>query len=156
MELDVEAVSASDTAASPLRIFLPILVNPDGSTLSEKVNAEITVELKDGVMFDWLAWGNSRCYLVDPSKMSSAVLTYRPYPRRGFTIGPRTVVPSGSWQFGRIYKIQRGHPSVRRDRPHQRGLHLDEPFRSRESQRRHYASQNPADPGIYQGHDLRE
>src|ERR1035437_3049342 len=69
---DVEAVSASDTAASPLRIFLPILVNPDGSTLSEKINAEITVEAKDGVMFDWLAWGFSHCYLVDPNKMNSA------------------------------------------------------------------------------------
>ena len=99
---DVENVTAT-SATSPLRIFLPILVNKDGSTLSEKVNAEITVELKDGVMFDWLAWGNSRCYLVDPSKISSAVLTYRPYPDVD-SIGPRTVVPSGSWQFGRIYK----------------------------------------------------
>ncbi len=127
---DVEAVSASDTAASPLRIFLPILVNPDGSTLSEKINAEITVEAKDGVMFDWLAWGYSRCYLVDPNKMNSAVLTYRPYPDVD-SIGPRTVVPKDSWQFGRIYKNKAGR----------------EVFDSKDLANAVYITMSPAGPG---------
>ena len=92
---------------TPQRIFLPIIVNPDGSPLIEKVNAEITVQVKDGVMFDWLAWGNSRCYLVDPQQAQTAVLTYRQNPDVE-SVGPRTPVPRANWQFGRIWKNSAG------------------------------------------------
>lgn len=83
-----------------LRIFLPIIVNPDGSPMIEKVNAEMTVQVKDGVQVEWFAWGNSRCYPVadDPVLQQAAVLSERDAPDVD-AIGPRTIIPRQDWQF---------------------------------------------------------
>jgi hypothetical protein len=85
---------------NPLRIFLPIVVNEDGSPLVEWINAEITVQDRDGVKVDWIAWGGSRCYAVtdDPVLQQQAILTVRDLPDVD-SIGPRTLVPREDWDF---------------------------------------------------------
>jgi hypothetical protein len=90
----------STTGVPPQRIFLPIIVNPDGSSLVERINAEITVQVKDGIQVDWLAWGGSRCYAVadDPALQQAATLSVRDLPDVDH-IGPRTVIPRTDWQF---------------------------------------------------------
>jgi len=97
---DVENPSPTNP---PQRIYLPIVVNPDGSPLVEWINAEITVQVKDGVKADWLAWGGSRCYLVadDATKQQQAVMTERDVPDVD-VIGPRTLVPRADWAFARL------------------------------------------------------
>jgi len=93
----------STTGVPPQRIFLPIIVNPDGSSLEERINAEMTVQVKDNVKVDWLAWGGSRCYSVadDPALQEAATLTVRDLPDVDH-IGPRTVIPRTDWQFARL------------------------------------------------------
>ena len=88
----------------PQRIFLPIIVNPDGSSLVERINAEITVQVKDGVKVDWLAWGGSRCYSVadDPTKLQQAATSPCAICPTWTIIGPRTVIPRADWQFARL------------------------------------------------------
>lgn len=90
----------STTGVPPQRIFLPIVVNADGSPLVERINAEITVQVKDGVRVDWLAWGGSRCYSVadDPALRQAATLTVRDLPDVDH-IGPRTLIPRNEWDF---------------------------------------------------------
>ena len=90
----------STTGVPPQRIFLPIIVNPDGSSLVERINAEITVQVRDGIQVDWLAWGGSRCYSVadDPALQQAATLSVRDLPDVDH-IGPRTVIPRTDWQF---------------------------------------------------------
>ena len=105
---DVEA-----PGANPLRIFLPILVNPDGSPFIEKINAELTVQVKDGVQVEWLAWGGSRCYPVadDPVLQQAATLTERERPDVD-AIGPRQVIPRAAWQFAVLQGGQPGFDPV--------------------------------------------
>lgn len=83
-----------------LRVFLPVIVNPDGSPLVEKVNAEMTIQVKDGVQVEWFGWGNSRCYPVadDPVLQHAAVLSEQDAPVVD-SIGPPTTIPRQDWQF---------------------------------------------------------
>jgi len=97
---DVENPSSTNP---PQRIYLPIVVNSDGSPLVEWINAELTIQVKDGVKADWLAWGGSRCYLVaaDAAKQQQAVMTERDLPDVD-AIGPRTEIPRADWAFARL------------------------------------------------------
>jgi hypothetical protein len=92
---DVERVGQN-----PLRIWLPIIVNEDGSTMVDKINAELTVWDRDGVQIDWFAWGGSRCYKAadDPDLKAQAVLSVRDLPDVD-EIGPREIIPREDWQF---------------------------------------------------------
>jgi len=85
------------------RIYLPIVVNPDGSPLVEWINAELTIQLRDGKTAEWLAWGGSRCYLVadDATKRQEAIMTERDVPDVD-AIGPRTEISRGDWEFARL------------------------------------------------------
>ena len=120
LELGVENPSSTNP---PQRIYLPIVVNPDGSPLVERINAELTIQVKDGVKADWLAWGGSRCYLVadDATKQQQAVMTERDVPDVD-VIGPRTVVPRADWQFARL--VTDGANTTVVNRARQRGVVL--------------------------------
>jgi hypothetical protein len=92
---DVERVGQN-----PLRIWLPIMVNADETTMVAKINAELTVWDRDGVQIDWFAWGGSRCYKAaeDPVLKAQAELNVRDLPDVD-TIGPRDIIPREDWQF---------------------------------------------------------
>jgi hypothetical protein len=94
---DVESPSATNP---PQRIFLPIIVNPDGSPLVELINAELTVQTKDGIGVEYLAWGNSRCYSVADD---TAVMTARDDVDvdRGH-LAPRETIPREAWKFVKL------------------------------------------------------
>jgi len=84
----------------PQRIFLPIIVNADGTPLVERINAELTVQITSGIKSEWFGWGGSRCYPVadDPALQQQATLTVRDAPDVDH-IGPRTEIPRTDWQF---------------------------------------------------------
>jgi hypothetical protein len=99
---DVENPSPTNP---PQRIFLPIIVNPDGSPLAELINAELTVQTTDAVPAEFLAWGNSRCYSVadDPVLQAQAVMTARDdVDVDNEHLAPRETIPREAWRFVKL------------------------------------------------------
>jgi hypothetical protein len=107
---DVENVGTTAAAGPAVRIWLPIVTaDAVGTPLIEKINAEISVELKT-TAFDWVAWGNSRCYYVDPGRQNEATLTMRDNPDVDrIDDAARTLIARSTWRFGRIYKDGAGN-----------------------------------------------
>lgn len=84
---------------SPLRINLPVIVDPDGSPMTGLINAELEVQSSDDVNVLPIAWGGSRCYPVSRDAIDEASLTVRSSPD-----GQRTEIPREQWQFAVLDK----------------------------------------------------
>jgi hypothetical protein len=93
---DVERVGES-----PLRINLPIIVQPDGKPMTGLVNAELDVQVDDETRVERLAWGGSRCYPLAEGYASQAVLTVRDQPDSSKPAA-REVIPRERWKFARL------------------------------------------------------
>ncbi len=83
-----------NVGGEPLRINLPVIVQADGEPMTAKVNAELAVQLQDGVTVERLAWGGSRCYPVAEESIQEAILTVRSDPD-----GQRRLIPREDWRF---------------------------------------------------------
>jgi hypothetical protein len=96
-------VEGAMSGVQPQRIFLPIIRTPDNKDLVAWINAEITIQVKDGILFDWLAWGGSRCYAAaeDSGLRQQAVLSVRDLPDVDH-IGPRTTIDRSAWDFAKV------------------------------------------------------
>jgi hypothetical protein len=93
---DVEGVGRQ-----PLRVFLPIVVAPDGNPLTQSVNAELEVQDSPGNQVVPLAWGASRCYPVADGTERTAVLTVRDRPDRD-SPSDRQIIDRDQWRFARV------------------------------------------------------
>lgn len=83
---------------NPLRIFLPIAVEEDGSPMMAKVNAELAVQSTGGTLVEPIAWGGSRSYPVVEGRAQGAVLTVRDLPDED-SVEERRIIPRDEWQF---------------------------------------------------------
>lgn len=86
---DVESVGRQ-----PLRINLPVIVREDGEPMTAIINAELSVQLRDGMKVERIAWGGSRCYPVAEDAIQEAVLTVRGSPN-----GQRRGIARKNWRF---------------------------------------------------------
>ena len=71
-----------------------MIVESDGEPMTQLINAELSVQSRDGVKVEKIAWGGSRCYPVDRPSIDNATLTVRDSPD-----GKRRTIPRHEWKF---------------------------------------------------------